>query len=449
MNLASVRQMVHRYSHTCTHREYFILAFPLILSGVSTPLLGVVDTAVVGRIQDPTALGGVAIAAVIFNTMYWLLGFLRVTTSGFTSQADGAKNEEGIMLALYRPMIIAILMGLIFILFQKPIIHLSLLLMGGNVSTNALAETYFLIRIWGAPFILLSYVTIGWLVGLGKVKMSLFLQIGMNLLNIVLDIVFVLGLHMGVAGVAYATLISEVSSVLVGMFIIYHTNKSRFFIPSYAALIKKDTLVQMFLVNRDHFLRTLCLVTMTGIFTSKGASMGELTLAANAILLQVQYVMAYLFGGFANASSILVGRAFGGKNSSLYFRALSLSATWGFATAILLSLLTFLFGDFIVSLFTTIHEVKNTTHGFLFWMFLFPLVGFWGLQLEGIFSGATDAKSVRNSIFFALLVFLAAIVFLVPVFGNHGVWMAFILFSLSRSVFLSLYVKKLTNRLVG
>ncbi|MGG7619198.1 MATE family efflux transporter [Bacillus coreaensis] len=376
MNLASVRQMVHRYSHTCTHREYFILAFPLILSGVSTPLLGVVDTAVVGRIQDPTALGGVAIAAVIFNSMYWLLGFLRVTTSGFTSQADGAKNEEGIMFALYRPMIIAILMGLIFILFQKPIIQLSLLLMGGNESTNALTETYFLIRIWGAPFILLSYVTIGWLVGLGKVKMSLFLQIGMNLLNIVLDIVFVLGLHMGVAGVAFATLIAEVSSVLIGMLIIYHTNKSRFFIPSIAALIKKDTLVQMFLVNRDHFLRTLCLVTMTGIFTSKGASMGELTLAANAILLQVHYVMDYLFGGFANASSILVGRALGGRNSSLYFRALSLSATWGFATAIYLSLLTFLFGDFIVSLFTTIHEVRESTHVFLFWMFLFPLVGF-------------------------------------------------------------------------
>ncbi len=449
MNLASVKQMVHRYSNTCTHREYLILAFPLILSGVSTPLLGVVDTAVVGRIQDPTALGGVAIAAVIFNTMYWLLGFLRVTTSGFTSQADGAKNEEGIMLALYRPMIIAILMGLLFILFQKPIIHLSLLLMGGNSATNALAETYFLIRIWGAPFILLSYVAIGWLVGLGKVKMSLFLQIGMNLLNIVLDIVFVLFLHMGVAGVAYATLIAEVSSVIVGMFLIFQTNKSRFFIPSLSALIKKDTLIQMFLVNRDHFLRTLCLVTMTGILTSKGASMGELTLAANAILLQIQYVMAYLFGGFANASSILVGRAFGGKNSSLYFRALSLSATWGGATAICLSLLTILFGDFIVSLFTTIHEVRDTTHVFLFWMFLFPLVGFWGLQLEGIFSGATDAKSVRNSIFIALLVFLAAIVGLVPVSGNHGVWMAFILFSLSRSVFLSLYVKKLTNQLVG
>jgi MATE family multidrug resistance protein len=286
-------------------------------------------------------------------------------------------------------------------------------------------------------------------VGLGKVKLSLFLQIGMNLLNIVLDIIFVLVLHMGVAGVALATLIAEVSAVLLGMLLIYRTNKGRFFLPSYAALVKKDTLVQMFLVNRDHFLRTLCLVTMTGILTSKGASMGELTLAANAILLQVQYVMAYLFGGFANASSILVGRAFGGKNSSLYFRALSLSATWGLATAVCLSLLTFVFGDFIVSLFTTIHEVKETTHVFLFWMFLFPLVGFWGLQLEGIFSGATDAKSVRNSIFIALIVFLAAIVTLVPVYGNHGVWIAFILFSLSRSVFLSLYVKKLTNRLVA
>lgn len=449
MNVATRKQRVQNDSHPFTHRQYLFLAFPLILSGISTPLLGVVDTAVVGRIQDPTALGGVAIGAVIFNTLYWLLGFLRVTTSGFTSQAEGAKNEVEVFHALYRPMIIAILMGLLFIVLQKPIIDVALFLMGGNASVQEIAESYFLVRIWGAPFILLSYCLIGWLVGLGKVRMSLFLQIGMNLLNIVLNIVFVFGLHMGVKGVAYATLIAEITSVVIAVWIVYRTNKRKLFVPTLSSLLQKEALLSMFLVNRDHFLRTVCLVTMTGIFTSKGAKMGDITLAANAILLQIHYVMAYFFGGFANASSIIVGRAIGAKKASLYYRAVSLSAQWGLGTAILLAVITFAFGDYMISLFTTIPDVKEATLDYLFWILLFPLVGFWGLQLEGVFSGATDAKSIRNSIFLALIVFLIAIVLTIPVFQNHGLWMAFLLFSLSRSLFLSFYVKKLTNRIVG
>ncbi|MFC0470819.1 MATE family efflux transporter [Halalkalibacter kiskunsagensis] len=430
---------------TLSHRQYLILAIPLIISGISTPILGAVDTAVVGRIPDPASIGGVAIGAVIFNTMYWLLGFLRVSTSGFTAQAQGANNQKEMLLSFFRPMIMAVIFGLFFIMLQQPILQIALFLIGGSEAVSIIAATYFSIRIWGAPFILLSYVMIGWLMGTGKVRLSLATQILMNVLNIILSIVFVLVFEMGVTGVAYATIISEISAVLFGAWIIFRTEKVSLRHISLQMLLESEPLIKMLKVNRDLFLRTVCLLTMTGIFTAKGASMGEVTLAANAILLQIHYIMAYLFGGFANASSIIVGRAIGGGNHSLYKRAFSLSAKWGFVAAFILSLTILVFGDNIVSFFTTITEVKETAFELLIWMTAFPIVGFWGLQLEGIFSGATEAGSIRDSIILALFVFLLAIWLFVPNYHNHGIWFAFVLFSLARSFFLSLFVPKLTR----
>ncbi len=427
------------------HRQYLTLALPLIISGISTPILGAVDTAVVGRMPVPAAIGGVAIGAVIFNTMYWLLGFLRVSTSGFTAQAEGAKNENEMLASFFRPAILALVFGLFFIVLQKPIINIALPLIGGTKEVSTYAENYFSIRIWGAPFILLSYVIIGWLIGMGKVKLALATQIVMNVLNIILDVVFVLGLGLGVAGVAYATLIAEVSAILFGIVVIVKPNKVSFSKLKLSMLIEAEALVKMIKVNRDLFLRTVCLLTMTVIFTAKGASMGEVTLAANAILLQIHYIMAYLIGGFANASSILVGRAVGGKNESLYKRAYLLSAQWGALTVGLLTFIMIFFGNELVSFFTTITEVRVTAASFLIWMVIFPIVGFWGLLLEGIFSGATEARPVRDSIFLALLLFLAAIWFLVPNYQNQGIWLAFVLFSLGRSVFLWLHVPRLTR----
>lgn len=428
------------------HRKYWALAFPLIISGISTPIIGAVDTAVVGRLPDPSAIGGVAIGAVIFNTMYWLLGFLRVSTSGFTAQAIGANNENETMLSLYRPILIALIFGLFFIMFQKPILQIALSLFGGGEAVSSFAASYFTIRIWGAPFILLSYVFIGWLMGMGKVGLTLATQITMNLLNILLSILFVLGFEMGVEGVAYATLIAEISAVLFGGWFIFRTNRGSVTPFTWRMVVESKPLIRMLKINRDLFLRTVCLLIMTGIFTAQGAKMGEVTLAANAILLQIHYIMAYLIGGFANASSIIVGKAIGGNNPFLFKRACQLSAQWGFCTAILLSIGMLLFGEATVGLFTTIEEVRGTVNDYLLWMVLFPIAGFWGLQLEGIFSGATDAKSVRDSISFALLLFLLAIWLLVPAFQNHGIWMAFLLFSLARSLFLSLYIPQL-NRL--
>ncbi|MFZ3589936.1 MATE family efflux transporter [Bacillus sp. DJP31] len=210
-------------------------------------------------------------------------------------------------------------------------------------------------------------------------------------------------------------------------------------------LLEAEALVKMVKVNRDLCLRTVCLLTMTVIFTAKGASMGEKTLAANAILLQIHYIMAYLLGGFANASSIFVGRAIGGKNEALYKRAYILSAQWGLLTVVILAFVMVVFGNELISFFTTTTTVKEASKSLLVWMVIFPIVGFWGLLLEGIFSGATEARPVRDSIFMALLLFLAAIWWLVPIYQNQGIWVAFVIFSLGRSVFLWLHVPRLTR----
>ncbi|MGM0854061.1 MAG: MATE family efflux transporter [Bacillota bacterium] len=429
--------------NACSHSEYLHLAIPLVISGISTPLLGAVDTAVVGRMPDPVSIGGVAIGAVIFNTIYWLLGFLRVSTSGFTSQAEGLQNQTEVLLTFFRPMMIAILFGLIFLFLQAPILQIALQLMGGSAAVSEIAASYFSIRIWGAPFILLSYVMIGWLIGMGKVRLALATQVLMNVLNIFLDFLFVLGFGMGVIGVAFATLISEVTAVLFGAIIIFRAIQPHLSQVRLRMLSELEPIKRMFKVNRDLFLRTVCLLAMTIIFTSKGASMGEVILAANAILLQIHYMMAYLFGGFANASSILVGRSIGSKNRLLYTRAYYLSAMWGFASAAFLSFIILFWGQEVVALFTTIADVQNVAHEQLLWLVIFPIAGFWGLQLEGIFSGATQAGPVRDSILLALLVFLPVIWLSVPVLGNTGIWLSFILFSLARSFFLSLFVPKL------
>lgn len=435
--------------NSCSHKEYLYLAIPLVISGISTPLLGAVDTAVVGRLPDPVSIGGVAIGAVIFNTMYWLLGFLRVSTSGFTSQAEGLKDQKEVLLSFFRPMTMAVFFGVLFLIFQAPILQISLNLIGGSEAVSDIAASYFSIRIWGAPFVLLSYVMIGWLIGKGNVRLALATQILMNVLNIVLDFIFVLGLGMGVVGVAFATLISEVTAVLFGAIVIFRAIRTDLKDICLGMLAELEPLKRMFKVNRDLFLRTVCLLAMTIIFTSKGASMGEVILAANAILLQIHYIIAYLFGGFANASSILVGRSIGSKNRLLYKRAFYLSAQWGFSSAILLSLVILFWGQEAVALFTTIREVQVAANDQLIWMVIFPILGFWGLQLEGIFSGATQAGQIRDSILLALLLFLPVIWLTAPVLGNTGMWLSFILFSSARSFFLSLFIPKLGRSSFG
>ncbi|MEW9673847.1 MATE family efflux transporter [Ammoniphilus sp. 3BR4] len=428
-----------------SHRQFIVLALPLILSTLSTPMLGAVDTGVVGHFPDPAYIGGVAVGAMIFNTLYWLLGFLRVSTSGFSAQAHGANHRTEVLMTLIRPMGLAMMFGVLFILLQSPIKQIAMWIIHPGQGVEAHAATYFDIRIWGAPFALINYCILGWLIGVSRVRMALFLQVFMNLLNIALDCLFVIILQMGVSGVAAASLISEITAVMIGMVILFRVGELKGSTWSWTKVFESEAFVKMIKVNRDLFIRTTCLLTVFGLFTAYGASMGEAALAANAILLQIHFIMAYFLDGIANASSILVGRSIGQKNKVLYSHTIKLSAIWSFIASMFLASIVIVAGDFIISLFTSIEEIQRVTANYLFWVTIFPFVGFWGLQLNGVFSGATEAGPIRNSLIISLLLFLLAIWMFIPQWGNHGLWLSFIVFSLARSLVLWAYLPKLSR----
>lgn len=426
-----------------SHKSYLALAVPLTLSTVTTPLLGAVDTAVVGQIDNPAYIGGVAIGTVIFNTMYWLFGFLRISTSGFAAQAHGANDELQERLSLIRPFLIALLVGSIFLLLQNPIEYAAMALLNPASNVEALASEYYQIRIWGVPVTLINYVILGWLMGLARIKVVVMIQVTMNLINIVLDIVFVNVFSWGVSGVATATLIAEVAALIIGLYVIVRGTTVTFKLLPVKQILDASALKKMLSVNQDLFIRTVCLLLVFNIFTYKSASFGTETLAANAVLLQIHYLMAYFFDGFSNASSILSGKALGSKDYSLYKKTVTISVQWAIVTSILLTILYWAFSQEIIGLFTNIQEVVDIAVVYSNWLLLFPISTSIGIIFYGIFTGASETAPIRKSMIFSLLSFFLIFVLVVPFFNNHGLWMAFISFSAGRSLFLSFYIPKL------
>ncbi|MED3984474.1 MATE family efflux transporter [Peribacillus simplex] len=429
------------------HRSYLALAIPLTISTITTPLIGAVDTAVVGQLPNPAYLGGVAIGTVIFNTLYWLFGFLRVSTSGFAAQALGANDEKQGILAFLRPFILAIVAGIGFILLHGPIEHVSLTMMNPDADVRRYAAEYFSIRIWGIPFTLMNYVILGWLMGMSKIKVSLVLQVFMNLMNIVLDLLFVHVFEWGVPGVAIATLLSEVTAFFIGLIIIVKASPHRMEMPPLKEMFDPSSIKKMMSVNRDLFIRTLCLLAVFNIFTAKGASYGTEILAANAVLIQIHYMMAYFFDGFANASSILVGKAIGSRDKHLYKKTLILSLQWGVLSSLMIAVSYYLFGDSILSLFTRIPSVIELANIYGIWLILFPLSASVGIVFYGVFTGATEAAPIRNSMIYSLIAFVITLYIFVPAYQNHALWLAFTVFSLGRSVFLAMYIPRLSKKL--
>lgn len=429
------------------HRTYLTLAIPLIISTMTTPLLGAVDTAVVGQLDDPSYIGGVAVGSIIFNTLFWLFGFLRVSTSGFTAQAYGADDTKQGFLAFSSPFVIAIIIGFCFILLQWPIKHVALQMINPDVDVQKHASDYFNIRIWSAPFALMNYVILGWLMGRSQIKASLFIQVFMNVINIILALLFVGFFSWGVSGVAVASLLAEITACIVGIMNVKKLSPFTIKALPLHEIVAPVAIKKMMIVNRDLFIRTICLLTVFNIFTAKGASFGTEILAANAILIQIHYIMAYSFDGFANASSILVGRAVGMKDEALYKKTLRLSFQWAAISSICVGVIYFLCSDYIVPLFTQTLSVIELVNTYGIWVCVFPLTASVGIILYGVFTGATEVIPVRNSMVFALIVFLLVHYIAIPVFDNHGVWLAFIVFSVGRSVFLGLYIPYLTQKL--
>ncbi|AOT69542.1 MATE family efflux transporter [Geosporobacter ferrireducens] len=421
-------------------KEYLKLAIPFTISTITQPLLGAVDTAVIGRLEDPAYIGGVAVGTVIFSTLYWLFGFLRVSTSGYSAQALGTKDEKDSLFALFRPGIIALIVSAIFLMLQVTIISTAMKLIHPDAAVARQASTYFYILIWGAPFVLLNYVNLGWLMGRKKVKASMFLQIFTNILNIVLDILFVIYFKMGVAGVAYATLIAQATAFAIGFYLV-SMNLNLLSVKNYLTqLFDKTAFKKIMGVNTDLMIRTVCLLVVTNMFVAKGAALGTEMLAANAVLFQIHYMIAYFFDGFANASSVFVGTAVGEKNVKLYSEVLKISTKMTFILAVVMSLGIFFFREGIIHIFTVIESVIDLSLAYSLWLVIYPFAVGIGLVYYGLFTGATYTAPVRDSMLLSLAAFLMAYFGIVPLWGNHGLWFSYILFSLGRSIFLAFYI---------
>ena len=428
--------------------EYLKLALGFTLSTLTTPLLNSVDTAVVGNLPNPVFIGGVTLGGTIFNTIYWLFGFLRVSTSGYSAKAFGEKNKSEEITALVRPAIISVLIGMFFILFQKVILWGFSNFFDAEKEITKYLGIYFNILIWGAPFVLINYTFLGWIMGRKEIKKCLILQLLTNVTNIMLDLYFVKVLKMDVAGVAIATLVSQILTTILSILIILRTFsiKEIFSNIDLKKILEKSEIKKVGAVNFNLVIRTLCLLITTNLFLEKAAHSGKIVLAVNSILFQIQYLIAYIFDGFANASSVFSGIAIGEKNFSKLKWTLKKSINSSIVISILLSIVMIIFDESFLMFYTKNIEVIEITNQYKIWIIIFPLVVSFGLVVYGNFTGAMETKYIKKSMLQALIVFLIFYFLATEIYQNHGLWLSFLAFSLSRSVFLMRYVKRFLKK---
>jgi multidrug resistance protein, MATE family len=406
-----------------SRREILALALPIMLSNVSTPLLGLVDTAVVGRLPNPAYIGAVAVGSLIFTFLFWAFGFLRMATTGLTAQALGAQNALEVRASLGRSLLLAFGLGLVLLALQRPIGAAAFALLQGTDQVESLARGYFEVRIWAAPATLINYTVLGWFIGLGRTQLGLWLQLLLNACNILLDLLFVAGLGWSVRGVAFGTLLAEIIAAGAGLALATRTLRGLGGSWREAALFDLGRLQRTLGINRDILVRTLALLFVFAWFMAQGAKAGDVLLAANSILMQFIGVAAFFLDALAFAAEALVGQAVGaGQRAGL--RAAARGTTEiAVALAGCAVLLFALLGPLSVDLLTVDAAVRATARQYLPWAVAAPLAGVWCFQLDGIFIGATRTRDMRNAMLEALLIFLVAWALLAR-FGNHGLWAA-------------------------
>lgn len=432
------------------NKQYFKLVIGFTLSTLTTPLLGSIDTAVVGQLTNPAYIGGVALGGTIFNTIYWILGFLRVSTSGYSAMAYGSKNKKDQTLTLFRPMIVSIIIGLLFLLFQDTILWSATHFYNSTPEIMENMKKYYKILIWGAPFVLTNYSILGWIMGRKKIRECIILQFLTNIINIVLDIYFVNGLNLAVEGVAYATLIAQIFTTLLSFIIIFfEKNKDELeIIKNIKNIQLKDILdiksaKTVGRVNTDLIIRTICLMTVTNIFMEQGSLYGPIVLAANSILFQIQYLISYIFDGISNANSVFIGNGIGEKNNFKINWVIKKAKEMCFVISVFLMIIILFFGDGLISLFSNNQEVILTAIKFKIWLLIFiPSISV-GLVFYGIFTGGANTRFVRNSMLQSLVLFAVVYIIGIPNLQNHGLWLSFVLFSLGRSLFLYRYLERM------
>jgi MATE family, multidrug efflux pump len=420
-----------------THKRVLHIAVPVVLSNVTVPVLGAVDTGVVGQLGQAAPIGAVGIGAIILTSIYWLFGFLRMGTAGMTAQARGAGDSGEVAALLTRSLLIGLAAGVGFILLQVPLFWAAFQISPATAEVESLARSYMSIRIWSAPAMIALYGVMGWLIAQERTRALFVVQFVMNAVNIGLDLVFVLGLGWGVEGVAIATFIAEWSGFALGLWFCRAAFRSPVW-RDWVRVFHRATLTRMMKVNSDILIRSLLLEAIFVSFMFFGAGFGEVTLAANQVLLQFLFITSYGMDGFAFGAESLVGQAIGARDRPTLRRAAYLTGIWGLATALVFAIAFWILGGWIIDVMAKAPAVQIEARRYLPWMVAAPVVGWAAWMLDGIFIGATATRDMRNMMVFSALIYLVALLALTPLLGNHGLWAALLVSFVARGISLGL-----------
>ena len=432
-----------------THRSVLTVAVPIMLSNVSEPLIGVVNTAVIGQLKEPYYIGAIAVGALIFSFIFWGFGFLRMSTGGLSAQALGAGDRTELVAVLIRALMIGLAAGMGLVLLSPLIREAAFNLVGGSPEIRAHGETYFNYRIFAAPAALSNYCVMGWFIGQSRAKLAFVVQLFLNLTNMALSAFFVLGLGMTSDGVGLAALIAEWSAVTLALVLAAMILRGMGAHISWPRILDPVRLKRTLLMNGDVMIRTLCLVFAFTFFTARGARAGDVVVAANAVLLNLFEVSAYLIDGFAYASEALIGQSVGARNRQRFRAAVWLTSVWAMVLGIVCSLIIWVFGPTLVDLMTLSPEVRETARTYLPWVAVSPVLGVICFQFDGIFTGAMATKDMRNMMIVSLGVFLLAWWMLEGRYGNHGLWAALNIFFIARGITFATRMPSLERRAFG
>lgn len=416
------------------HKEILDIAIPSIVSNITVPLLGLIDVTIVGHLGSASYIGAIAVGGMLFNIIYWIFGFLRMGTSGMTSQAYGANNPQETHALLIRSLCIGGFIATLLILLQYPIEQTAFLLINPTDEIEKLASSYFRICIWGAPAVLGLYSFSGWFIGMQNSRYPMFIAIAQNLVNIATSLLLVYGYGMKIEGVALGTLIAQYAGLGMAFWLWKHKYTTQNKAKSKYMLFNRASMYRFFQVNRDIFLRTLCLVAVTLYFTSAGAKQGEVILAVNTLLMQLFTLFSYFMDGFAYAGEALAGKYIGAEKPQELHQMVRRLFQWGLGIAVVFTVLYGVGGEGFLQLLTNEQEVINASEVYRYWVILIPMAGFTAFLLDGIFIGATATQLMLRGMFIASVGFFLTYFSLKEIIGNHALWLAFIVYLSLRGI---------------
>jgi len=425
------------------NKKILDIALPNIISNITIPLLGIVDLALMGHLGEVDFIGGIALGGTIFNFLYWGFAFLRMGTSGITAQAYGARNLSESILSLGRALLVAAAGSLLILLLQKPIALLSFSYIDSETSVENIALSYYNIRIWAAPATIGLYALTGWFIGMQNSKIPMTIAIICNIINISLSAYFVYGLNLDARGVALGTVIAQYCGLVLASIFIWRYYRRLFKYWTNKGLMKLKELKHFVLINKDIFIRTLCIIFVFTFFTTESASTNKTILAVNSLLLQFLFIFSYLMDGFAYAAEALVGRFVGAQNRKNLLTTIRYLFIWGTGISLIFTLFYALGGNWILSMLTNNSETISAASPYMKWLILLPILSFASFLYDGIYIGATASVYMRKTMMAAtILIFVPVYFGLKDILFNHGLWIAMLSFMLARGLFQALYFKK-------